>query len=127
MLDIFCGAGGLSFLEHRRGGAAAAAVLRARGSDARVGVRPRWAVDLNASAIATYEANHGGGVDVSFFETASRRRRRRRPLLFFVLGGCSLSATVCRCSRSRQSERSPAKPVPLSCDLIPITMQREQS
>lgn len=66
MLDIFCGAGGLSFLEHPAGAEGTQAVLASHGAEgAAVGIKSRWAVDLNASAIATYEANHGRAIDVS--------------------------------------------------------------
>jgi hypothetical protein len=64
VLDIFCGAGGLSFLEQRAAKPSTRAVLAAHGEAASVGIYSRWAVDLNRSAIATYEANHGGAIDV---------------------------------------------------------------
>jgi hypothetical protein len=43
VLDIFAGAGGLSFLAQDEPG---------------VAIRAKWAVDINASAVETYRANH---------------------------------------------------------------------
>ncbi|KAI8463386.1 MAG: hypothetical protein J3K34DRAFT_495628 [Monoraphidium minutum] len=63
VLDIFCGAGGLSFLEHRAGAPSGAALLERHGAGGAVGIHSRWAVDLNASAIETYRANHGAAID----------------------------------------------------------------
>lgn len=44
-LDIFAGAGGLSFLHQRS-------------KNGKVDIRGGWAVDINTSAAATYQANH---------------------------------------------------------------------
>ena len=43
VLDIFAGAGGLSFLAQDEPG---------------VAIRAKWAVDINASAVETYRVNH---------------------------------------------------------------------
>jgi hypothetical protein len=99
VLDIFCGAGGLSFLEQRKDKPSTKAFLRRHGAMAELGIYSRWAVDLNASAIATYEANHGDDIDVSrpalFVLCASRLLR-----LAFSAAWCPVAGVVLDCPGS---------------------------
>jgi site-specific DNA-cytosine methylase len=98
VLDIFAGAGGLSFLEQRRGAPATRAALERRGvpasASAALGIRSRWAVDLNASAIATYRANHGDSVDV---RAAGLRCGYARGVVLCRVVLCGVGWGVVRC------------------------------
>lgn len=71
VLDIFAGAGGLSFLCGREHNAS---------------LKAKWAVDFNASACASYQVNHPDAV--------VGRRRFKQAWLHFVIYHCCVGANV---------------------------------
>jgi len=57
-LDIFCGCGGLSFMAASDGGGSDPPALDPNDPQPLTRIEPRWAVDFNASACASYQVNH---------------------------------------------------------------------